>query len=595
MIYKKVLIFVLTCLLSGSLLAQHHTISNHRDSLKNSQLIKQTTKLQEIASVHQSDSIQKAVVLQLQNLNVQDSTKIRLLVTTLQALKLSDSLEKSQLPHHIDSLKRLVTGFQVIPFDQPLFTIRSPLGAFSPQERAKAITEKLKQLARDYVFHQDSLVISSQYAILQIQYAHQPILSIDTTDALWMNSSKLKLAQHYRNQIALAMASHQQATSLQSLLKEAGLAILVILAVTLLIYFIRRLAKKLSRKITEQRGKRINGIKIKSYELFNAGQQISVLLFFNNVIKWSLIILLVYLALPVLFGLFPWTRGIATTLFGLVLNPAKKIIKAFWNYMPNLFTVLLIGVVFWYFLKGIRYLKREIEKGNLTIPGFYADWAAPTYQIVRVIVLAFMFILIFPYLPGSNSLAFKGVSVFLGVLFTFGSAGPLGNLISGMVLTYMRSFKVGDRVKIGEVTGDIMEETLLVIRIRTIKNEIISIPNSSVLASHTINYSSESAQEGLIINTTITMGYNTPWKQVHELLIQAALQTEYIQPSPAPYVYQTKLDDYYASYQINAYTREANQQDLIYSNLHQHIQNIFNDAGLELVSPHYRVIRTERT
>jgi small-conductance mechanosensitive channel len=252
---------------------------------------------------------------------------------------------------------------------------------------------------------------------------------------------------------------------------------------------------------------------------------------------------------------------------------------------------VVLLVIFRYILRFISYIKNEIENGELTVPGFYADWANPTYQIVRVLVLAFLLIVIFPYLPGSDSAVFKGVSVFVGVLFTFGSAGALGNIVSGVVMTYTRAFKLGDRVKIGEVTGDIIEKTLLVTRIRTIQNEIVSIPNSTVISNHTINYSSDARVNGLILHTSVTIGYDAPWRQVHQLLIDAALQTPMIEKEPVPYVYQTGLDDYYVSYRINAFTKEPNKQAAIYSLLHANIQDQFNQAGVEIMSPHYKAVR----
>ena len=202
-----------------------------------------------------------------------------------------------------------------------------------------------------------------------------------------------------------------------------------------------------------------------------------------------------------------------------------------------------------------------------------------------------MIIVIFPYLPGSDSKVFQGVSVFLGFLFTFGSAGSLSNIMAGLVLTYMRLFKIGDRVKIGEIVGDIIEKSLLVTRIRTIKNEIISIPNSSVLNSHTINYSSDTVDNGLILHTTVTIGYDVPWKDMQQALLNAADRTDLILKEPRPFVLQTSLEDFYVSYQINAYTKDANKQATIYSQLHSNIQDCCNEVGIEIMSPHYRAAR----
>jgi small-conductance mechanosensitive channel len=155
----------------------------------------------------------------------------------------------------------------------------------------------------------------------------------------------------------------------------------------------------------------------------------------------------------------------------------------------------------------------------------------------------------------------------------------------------MRLFKLGDRVKIGEVIGDVIEKSLLVTRIRTIKNEIISIPNTTVMSSHTVNYSSDSKEKGLILNTTVTIGYDVPWKNMHQALLDAADRTDLILKEPEPFVLQTSLDDFYVSYQINAFTNEANLQAVIYSQLHANIQDCCNEAGIEILSPHYRAGR----
>ena len=311
----------------------------------------------------------------------------------------------------------------------------------------------------------------------------------------------------------------------------------------------------------------------------------------NGIFRWVLILLIIYIALPILFGIFPWTQNFAETLFGYILNPLRKIIRGFLDYLPNLITIIVILVVFRYVLKGIYFLRTEIALGKLKISGFYPDWANPTYQIIRVLIFAFMIVVIFPYLPGSESPIFKGVSVFLGFLFTFGSAGSLSNIIAGILLTYMRAFKINDRVKLGDVTGDVVAKTLLATRIRTIKNEIISIPNSTVMNSQTTNYSSDAPDKGLIIYTTVTIGYDVPWRLMHEVLIEAALRTELILKEPQPFVLQTSLDDFYVSYQINSYIREANKQAVIYSNLHQNIQDVCNEKGVEILSPHYRAAR----
>jgi small-conductance mechanosensitive channel len=239
----------------------------------------------------------------------------------------------------------------------------------------------------------------------------------------------------------------------------------------------------------------------------------------------------------------------------------------------------------------------EVEVENIRVTGFHRDWARPTFNILRFLLYAFMLVIIFPYLPGSHSPAFQGVSVFLGVLLSLGSSSAISNIVSGLVITYMRPFKIGDRVKIGDVIGDVTEKNMLVTRIRTIKNEDITIPNSSVLSASTINYSSNTrpTDTGLILHTTVTIGYDTPWQDMHKALIAAANRTDLILQQPEPFVLQTSLDDFYVSYQLNAYTRSANEQQNIYSQLHQNIQDCCAEAGIEIMSPHYRSQRDGNT
>jgi small-conductance mechanosensitive channel len=244
-----------------------------------------------------------------------------------------------------------------------------------------------------------------------------------------------------------------------------------------------------------------------------------------------------------------------------------------------------------YSTKFIEYIFREIEREKLKVKGFYPDWAMPTYSIIRFILYAFMFVLIFPYLPGSDSTVFKGVSVFLGLLVSIGSSSAIGNIVAGLVITYMRPFKTGDRIKVDDVTGDVIEKTLLVTRLRTIKNEIITLPNALILQKNTMNYSTDALQNGLILHTTITIGYGTPWKDIQEALTDAALRTPHILKAPTPFVLQTALNDSYVAYEINAYTDKPNEKDNTYSDLHRHIQDACNERGIEIMSPTYLAAR----
>ncbi len=585
------ILFITLCL--GNAIAQEDSINKRNDSINNSLIQAFNKKLTLIEAQRISDSLKKVELeAQLKSLKTTDNLKKEELLKQLRVLTEQDSLRLAEKKTQIDSLRKTVKGYPVIGFfKDTLFSIYNKLGSFSAKERAEAIHLRLIKLSEKLNFKNNSIKIVETENSTDLVSDENIIMSITENDALWNNSSRSELGKQYQIIISETIIKYKNETSLSTLAKEIGLALLVLIIMFFLISYIKKLFRWTAIKIRKQENKRIHGIKIRNFTLFDAHQQVNVLLNINTIIKWVTIVLAVYIALPILFGIFPWTKDFAGTLFGYIITPLKKIAWGFWNYLPNLITILVILFVFRYVLKGIHFLKKEIEKENLVLQGFYPDWANPTYQIIRIIVLAFMVIVVFPYLPGSDSRIFQGVSVFLGFLFTFGSAGSLSNIVAGLVLTYMRLFKINDRVKIGDVTGDVIEKSLLVTRIRTIKNEIISIPNSTVMGSHTINYSSDAHEKGLIIHSKVTIGYDVPWKLMHEALIDAANRTELVLDEPKPFVLQTSLDDFYVSYEINAYITEANKQAVIYSNLHQNIQDACNERNIEIMSPHYMAAR----
>lgn len=573
--------------------AQQDSAVKIADSVHNEFLILQSQQLHEMELMLQQDSIKKvALENKINSLTTADNTKKQALLLELDELKNKEAARLESKQQKIDSLRNFVKGYPVVPFlDDTLFIIYNKLGSLSAKDRAEAINNRVIKLADNYFFATDSMQIIKTETTVDLVYGETIIMGISENDAIWQSTSKENLASKYKTIIGNAVIGYKEATSWQTISKQIGLSLLVLLALGMLIYFIVKLFRFTTKKIEAQKDKLIKGISIRSYEFLNAGRQISFFLLINRIIKWIVLFTVIYLTLPALFSIFPWTENFATTLISYFVNPLKGIFGALWNYLPNLITIIVIVFVFRYAIKGIAFLKSEIENGNLKLAEFYPDWAAPTFQIVKVLLYAFMLVVIFPYLPGSDSPIFRGVSVFLGVMFTFGSSGSLSNIIAGLVLTYMRAFKIGDRVKIGDITGDIIEKSLLVTRIRTIKNEIISIPNSNVMSSHTINYSSDAPANGLIMHSTVTIGYDVPWKNMHKALIDAALRTEHLLPDPKPFVLQTSLEDFYVSYQINAYTKEPNKQSLIYSQLHQNIQDCCNEVGIEIMSPHYRAAR----
>lgn len=572
---------------------QADTSVQKKDSLSNVILQDFQEKISDFEQQRIEDSIQKKELEnQLNSLTTADNLKRAELERKLREIENEQVQLREKKRAHIDSLRANAIGYPVKGFfDDTLFLVYTNSGSFSARDRAVAISDRIHKIEHDINFKNDTINITRTDNSVDLIFKETTIVSVSENDAIWNNSSRAELAQEYKNIINDAIKDYRDEHHWVTVLKKLGLVLLVLLALITLIVLTNRLFKWIAKKIIAQRGRLFKGIVLKNYTLVDAKSQVGLALNVNGIIRWIFIILIAYFALPVLFGIFRWTRNFAETLFGYILNPLKKIGNSFLDYLPNLITIIVIIIVFRYILKAIRFFKKEIESGTLTIPGFYPDWANPTFQIVKVLVYAFMFVVIFPYLPGSDSPVFKGVSVFLGFLFTFGSAGSLSNIISGIVLTYMRLFKIGDRVQIGDTVGDVVEKSLLVTRIRTTKNELISIPNSQIMGNKTINFSSDAPEKGLIIHSTVTIGYDVPWRNMHQALIDAALKTDSIESEPTPFVLQKSLDDFYVSYEINAYTKQPNKQARIYSSLHQNIQDVCNERGIEIMSPHYRAER----
>lgn len=539
------------------------------------------------------DSVKSAQVLNNSSkIEIDDDTKKAALKEQIASINSQENITNDNKKARIDSLRKTAIGYPVLGVDKDtLFLIYSKIGASTPSERAATISRKIKSLYEDEFLNTDAITVVAAEDNFDVVYKETILMSVSENDALWYHKTSEDLASDFQNIIKESIIKSRTDNSISKILLRIGLALLVIGILWFFIILIGKGYRRLLLLVNAKKDSWLKNLTYKDYTFLTAEQELQVVLFLLKILRWVVFIILVYIALPVIFSIFPISRSWADRLFELVWSPFKGVLVAVWEYLPNLFSILVIYFVMKYVIKFVKYIFHEIETEKLKISGFHADWAAPTLSIVKFLLYAFMFVLIFPFLPGSDSNIFKGVSVFVGVLFSLGSSTAIANMVAGLVITYMRPFKIGDRIKIADVSGDVIEKTLLVTRIRTIKNEIITIPNSSVLSGNTTNYSSEAHEKGLILHTTVTIGYDVPWKDMHQALIDAALKTDMILEVPAPFVLQTSLDDFYVSYQINAYTREASKQAIIYSNLNQNIQNICNERGIEILSPHYRAAR----
>lgn len=416
-------------------------------------------------------------------------------------------------------------------------------------------------------------------------------MTITDADASPYQISTDSLALQYASKLDSTIFHYKKALTIKSLLIGTGLILLATLGFILLFKVIRWIYINGGKKLTNF----LSGITPKlqgwTIQLLPADRLITAIMGMWKLLRAISVLAAFYFYLSIVFSFFDSTQGLATKLLSYVIDPLKTSGRAAFGYLPNLFFVIVIIILTRIVIRFTRKVFDGLSDGSISFNGFYPEWALPTYKIFRFLIIAFAVIIVFPYLPGSNSPAFKGVSLFFGILFSLGSTSAIANMVAGTVLTYMRPFKIGDRVRISDAIGDVVEKTLLVTRIRTIKNVEITIPNAMVLGSHIINFSSVTQGASLILHTTVTIGYDVPWRKVHELLISAALATEGLMNEPKPFVLQTALNDFSVAYEINASTNQPNGMAKIYSELHKNIQDKFNEAGVEIMSPVYSAIR----
>lgn len=503
----------------------------------------------------------------------------------------ADSVKLAQQRARIDSLRQFTPGVPVVVEGDTLFYLYTKRGGYTPLQRAEMIDAAIMQLGKRFTLHPDSVYIESSDIVTDLMYGNKVIASFTDQDGLWEGRSREQLATDKRKIVVQKLKELKEEHSLWQLGKRILYFVLVLAGQYLLFWLTGWLFRKLKVRIQKLKDTRLKPISIQNYELLDTQRQVNLLIFLSNLLRYVIMLLQLLITVPLLFAIFPQTKGLAYQIFSYIWNPIKNILVGIVDYIPNLFAIFIICFAVKYLVRLIHYLSREVEAGRLKFGGFYPDWAMPTYHIIRFLLYAFMIAMIYPYLPGAKNGVFQGISVFVGLIISLGSSTVIGNVIAGLVITYMRPFKLGDRIQLNDTTGNVIEKTPLVTRIKTPKNEVVTIPNSFIMSSHTVNYSASAREYGLIIHSEVTIGYDVPWRQVHQLLIEAALNTPGVIDDPRPFVLETSLSDWYPVYQINAYIREADKLAQIYSDLHQNIQDRFNEAGVEIMSPHYMAMR----
>jgi small-conductance mechanosensitive channel len=484
-------------------------------------------------------------------------------------------------------------GHVVIDGRQVL-TVYEPVGTFTPEQRAEHIGQRIIAAVRDRGISPEAIHLQPRQAWTEILLGDEVVMAVTDVDAQMAGKSRQQLVSENVDSIRQAIQNYRLDHSWRLILRGVLYTLLATLALWPVLWALQRMRFALRDRV-ESRIQARSQLENKSPRQISLRYLGPLALAVGSLLRWLFIFAVVEAYITVTLGFFPHTRPLSLSMLRWLFSQLGFLAESTLGYLPNLMVVAVIALIAYYMIRLLQLIFGEIERGDLKIRGFYPDWAEPTDKLLRILVLALALIVAFPYFPGAQSSAFRGVSIFLGLLLSLGSSSAVANAIAGVILTYMRSFLVGDWVQIGDTTGEVVEKNMLVTRVLNPKAEIITIPNAMVMSGAVKNYSVEARKLGVIFHTTVTIGYDTPWRTVHQLLINAAIATQDVLHQPPPFVLQKGLDDFYVSYELNVHIAAPSRMVNTYSELHQNIQDKFNEAGVEICSPHFAALRDGNT
>jgi small-conductance mechanosensitive channel len=459
--------------------------------------------------------------------------------------------------------------------------------SYTAQTRASVITARIKALAADKSIDPKSLHSVKEGDITYIKAGNHVAMGLVEADAIREGVTLEVLELTIRAKIAEAIVEYRNDRTPRTILSNSGYALLATVITALLLWGILRIFIWLDTLAQRRIKARIERLETKSHYIFDADQIMDMMSSLLKTAKVLCMLVAIYFYLNLVLGLYPWTRYFAQQLFTFTIDPLRIIGRGLVSALPDIFFLVILFFITRYILKITRLFFAGIDRGSIHLSGFEREWGLPTYKIVRLLIISFAMIVAYPYIPGSSSDAFKGVSIFLGVIFSLGSSSVLTNIIAGYTITYRRAFKIGDRIKIDDHIGEVVDRSVLVTRLRSLKNEEIVIPNSTILNSNITNYSTEAKTNGLILHTTVGIGYEVPWRQVEAMLLLAAERTKGIRGEPKPFILQQALGDFAITYELNVYIDDAREMMKLYSALHRNILDVFNEYNVQIMTPNY--------
>lgn len=502
-------------------------------------------------------------------------------------------LEAAPLNETEATLSNEVDGFPVILDGELIFRIREGLGSVAnAEERANIIEQRIIAIANTPEIAVDDIradIGENQSAVLA---GDTVLLTITEQDAEVYGDPHPELANIAVERIQTELAAYREKRSIRRLVTSIVATVVSTIALILFLRGLFLVASKLLIRIRAQRQAGTLRWQMGSLPLLGPGPTSYLLSSLVRLLRIGLILLALYFYVPFVLSLFPATEVLGDSILQDIAFRLNALAQTFVAYLPKLAMLGVIALIAYYIIQLAKQIIIELGRPG-AYPWFYEEWIQPTIRLAIFLIVAIALVMAGPYLPGFGSPAFQGVSLFIGALLTLGSSSAVSNALAGLILIYTRAFQLGDFIRLNDTVGEVQDKSLFVTRILTPKQETVTIPNASVLNNNVINYSAicREAHRGLLLHTTITLGYDVPWRKIHDVLVEAAKATTYIEPEPHPFVLQTSLNDFNVSYQLNAYTSRPEKMPRIYSELHQNIQDKCNEADIEILSPHYSSLR----
>lgn len=484
---------------------------------------------------------------------------------------------------------RTPQGAAVILGGRTLFSVEASIGTKSRAERAAEASKAIRAAATNRQIPLEDFQIRDlpNSGVTQILAGSDLLLAVTQADANVASADRETLARQHLEEIKDGVIEYRETRSPQKILTGLGKTAIATLIFALLFSLINRLFRGINQKIESTDRLRIRTLRLGSREILSAQQVIRYLTRFSELLRVVSLLALISIFINTVLSFFPATQSVSIGIFSSIFSVVSQLFWGFLGYLPKLIFLIILGIAAIYLMRFSNFVFSEVERGDLSLPGFDRDWAVPTARIAQILILALFAVIAFPYLPGAGSDAFQGISIFLGILISLGSSSAISNIIAGILLTYTRAFKIGDEVEIGDVSGTVVEKGLLVTRILTDKNYYSSIPNAEVLGSTVTNLRQGGVLRGEsdeppMVFIEVGFRYDLPWQTAHEILIEAAKATKDVLPEPMPFVRNIEFAEQCVIYEINVFTDNVRDNEMIESDLRRNIQEKCYEMGVEL-------------